>query len=459
MGTYFAQSALLPTGWAKNVLITADDAGWITQVVPETADKGSAPLLAGPVLPGMPNVHSHAFQRAMAGLTERRSEHGDSFWTWREAMYRFLDKIGPDDMGAIAAQLYVEMLKGGYTSVGEFHYVHHQPDGMPYADRAELSRRVIRAAQSAGVGITHMPVLYAYGGFGGAAPSSGQRRFIHSVDGIMDIFSSLQNEFGGDVGVRFGLALHSLRAVSPEMAQEIFCAARRMDPEIPVHIHVAEQTREVEDCLSWSGKRPVEWLLENMPVDAGWCLVHATHMTAAEIACLIKTGAVVGLCPTTEANLGDGLFPLQSFLEKEGKVGVGSDSHVSVNAFEELRLLEYGQRLVHCARVIGATATSPSVGSTLYGKALEGGRQALGRAIGRIERGARADFIVLDAENPALLFKEKNDILDAAIFACATNPVRDVFVGGKQMVRHFRHIQEETILQKYKETIARLSGH
>ncbi len=455
MPQFFANTALLPEGWANDVLITADEGGWITDV--KTGQKsGAAQILPGPVIPGMPNLHSHAFQRAMAGLAERATGDKDSFWTWREVMYDFLDQITPEDMEAIAAQLYMEMLKAGYTAVGEFHYVHHQPDGTPYDDPALLSRHVIAAAKKTGIGITHMPALYAHGGFGGQKPVSGQKRFINGSDAFLDIITALHRDYKDDPQVRIGLVHHSLRAVTPEMLNDVTAKVHDMDSDAPVHIHIAEQTKEVDDCIAWSGQRPVEWLLENAPVDERWCLIHATHMTDEETESLAKTGAVAGLCPTTEANLGDGLFNLPHYLASGGKLGIGSDSHISVSMIEELRTLEYGQRLLRRERAVVKTPGNPSVGSSLYKMALAGGAQAMGRPIGGLEVGKRADFIVLDPENPALFSKKDDLTLDAMVFAGNVNPVKDVFSGGVPVVKDFRHVRELEIFEKYKDTLAKL---
>lgn len=455
MAEYFAKAALLPHGWAQNVRIAVDDKGWIT-AVESGASAGAVKTLDGPVLPGMSNLHSHAFQRAMAGLTERATGEKDSFWTWREIMYGFLRKITPEDQEAIAAQLYVEMLKNGYTGVCEFHYLHHGIDGTAYSDRASASRHVIRAAQTAGIGITHLPVLYAYGGFGGQPPGAAQKRFINTPEQLAGMIASLRRDHAGNDQIRIGLALHSLRAVSPEMVKEAVQAVTHDDPSAPIHIHIAEQIKEVDDCLAWSGKRPVEWLFDNASVDARWCLVHATHMNESETASLAASGAVAGLCPTTEANLGDGIFNLPEYLAQNGRIGVGSDSHISVSAIAELRLLEYGQRLLRRERAVTKAGNTQSVGAALYEVALAGGAQASGRETGAIAAGKRADFLVLDPEHPALLCRDGNDLLDAMIFAGEDSPIRDVYCGGQHVVQNRRHRKEGEILAAYKETLGKL---
>lgn len=457
MTTFFAETALLSEGWADNVLIEVDEHGLIVGLDPgkETVPEASE-ILKGPVIPGMPNVHSHAFQRAMAGLAERASSKKDSFWSWRDTMYRFLEHLGPDEVEAIAAQLYVEMLKAGYTSVGEFHYLHHQPGGGLYDDIAQMSHAVIEAALEAGIAITHMPVLYLYGGFGGIVPIAGQRRFLNQVPAIIDIVSQLRRHYAGNPFVRVGFAHHSLRAVSPEMLVEATQAVRRMDRSMPVHIHVAEQTGEVDACLAWSGKRPVEWLLDNAPLDPHWTVIHATHMTEDETRRLASSGVVTGLCPTTEANLGDGIFPLLKYLEHGGVFAIGSDSHVSVSPVEELRWLEYGQRLVRHERTLVRSAEIPSVGAALYDRALTGGAQALGRGTGAIEVGSPADLLVLDTHVPCLDGKLRDHILDAMIFAGNENPVRDVMVGGRWVVRDRHHKRQERIFERYRKVVRKL---
>ncbi len=456
MTTLFAPTALLPDGWADNVLIEIDKDGWIVGVdafKATPADGKNVEMVAGALVPGMPNVHSHAFQRAMAGLTERAGGKKDNFWSWRETMYRFLLDLTPEDMEAIAAQVYVEMLKGGYTSVGEFHYIHHSREGKPYEDRALMSRQVIKAALEAGIAITHMPVLYAYSGFGAQPPTEAQKRFVNTVPEMMKIVAALEKDYASVPQVTLGFAHHSLRAVSPEMMREGTRAARDLLPQAPIHIHAAEQTTEVENCLAWSDKRPVEWLLENGSVDERWSFIHCTHLVAAELEALAASGVVVGLCPTTEANLGDGVFPLVPFFEAGGSFGIGSDSHISISVTEELRWLEYVQRLVLRERTVIKEPDNPSVGAVLFEQALSGGARALGRRTGKIEIGHRADFLVLDQNLPCMTGKLRDHILDTAIFAVNENPVKDVMAGGRWAIRDRHHKREEQILARYRATM------
>ncbi len=341
MPAYFAQRALLPTGWARDVRLDVGTDRFLTRIEAGACADG-AERLAGPLLPGMPNVHSHAFQRAMAGLAEVVGDPNDSFWTWRDLMYRLVGQITPEQLQVIARQLYIEMLKAGYTAVAEFHYVHHDQAGNAYADPTELSRRISAAATQSGIGLTLLPVLYSHAGFGGQTPSDGQRRFIQSTDHYLRLQAQLAPLLAAQPAQGLGLCFHSLRAVTPGQIAEVLAAS---DDKCPVHIHIAEQQREVDDCLAWSGLRPLQWLYEHVAVDERWCLVHATHAQPDEVTAMARSGAVAGLCLTTEANLGDGIFPATDYLAQGGRLGIGSDSHVSLSVVEELRWLEYGQRL------------------------------------------------------------------------------------------------------------------
>jgi formimidoylglutamate deiminase len=406
------------------------------------------------VLPGMPNLHSHAFQRAMAGLAEHRSKADDSFWSWRETMYAFAAAIGPDQLKAIATQLYVEMLKAGYTQVCEFHYLHHQPDGTPYAQPEAMSLALIEAAREAGIGLTLLPVLYMSGGFDGRPLNARQRRFGHSVESYLRLLEALRARENDEV--RVGIALHSLRAIPEQALADVL--ASPLGKAGPIHIHIAEQIGEVQDCLATRGARPVEWLFEHAEVDRRWCLVHATHLTDAETAQVACSGAVAGLCPTTEANLGDGLFPLADFLDAGGALGIGSDSHISISPVEELRWLEYGQRLLSRHRNIAARRQGDSVGETLWRAALAGGAQASGVPIGELRAGARADLIVLDDSSPLLAARDTRSLIDSFLFSGNTPLVRDVMVGGRWQVRDFRHRDEERIAARYRAAVSELAA-
>ena len=456
----FAESALLPEGWRRGVRLEVAADGSLAEVtagVEVGAGAEGATPLAGPVLPGMPNLHSHAFQRAMAGLAERAGPAEDSFWTWRAVMYGFLERLDPAQIEAIAAQLYVEMLEAGYTAVGEFHYLHHDPRGQPYDDLAETSRRVIAAAARTGIGITQLPVLYRHGDFGGAEPGAAQRRFLNDPERLLRLIEALAATHRDDPQVRVGAAPHSLRAVTETELAALLRRLAEIDGAAPIHLHIAEQQKEVQDCIAWCGQRPVEWLLDRFEVDARWCLVHATHVTEEETRRLAQSGAVAGVCPTTEANLGDGVFPAQAFLDAGGRLGIGSDSHVSVSPVEELRWLEYAQRLTARARNLLAR-DGASLGGSLYRWALAGGAQALGRPIGRLAPGCRADLVVLDPEAPALVGKAEDRLLDALVFAGNVNPVRDVMVGGRWLVERGRHHGRDAIFKDYRKTLKSLTA-
>ena len=406
------------------------------------------------VLPGMPNLHSHAFQRAMAGLAERKGKADDSFWSWREAMYGFAAAIGPHQLQAIAAQLYVEMLKAGYTHVCEFHYLHHRPDGSAYAPPEAMSQALIEAAREAGIGLTLLPVLYMSGGFDGRALGERQRRFGFDVEGYLRLLESLQGQAGDDF--RVGIALHSLRAVPERGMREVL--ANPLAARCPIHIHIAEQIGEVQDCLATRSARPVEWLFDHADVDARWCLVHATHLTEAETLQIARSGAVVGLCPTTEANLGDGLFPLPAYLDAGGALGIGSDSHISISPVEELRWLEYGQRLHTRHRNIASRHAGDSVGETLWRAALAGGARASGVAIGELREGARADLVVLDDNSLLLAARDERSLMDSFVFAGNASLVRDVMCGGQWVVRDFRHRDELRIAARYRSVVEKLAS-
>jgi formimidoylglutamate deiminase len=452
----FFDEALLADGWASNVALDTDGAGAI-EALRRDADPDGYERLAGIAVPGLPNLHSHAFQRAMAGLTERASGAGrDSFWSWREVMYHFVERLEPEDCAAIAEQLYLEMAKQGYCRVAEFHYLHHGRDGRPYADRAEMSHAVVGAARRVGLAITHLPVLYAFGGFDRAPLSPAQRRFANDAEGVLEIVQAVRRAYAEDPDVRVGLAPHSLRAVSPELLGEAVAGLHGLDDRAPVHIHVAEQVKEVEDCLAHCGRRPVEHLYDLAGPDRRWCLIHATHVTDREVEVIAKSGAVAGLCPTTEANLGDGIFPLRRFLDLDGVMGVGSDSHISVNPREELRWLEYGQRLIHQARNTVASEARPHVGARLYEACLTGGARATGAASGRLAPGRRADLVVLDPKTPAFYGKSGDTLMDALIFATNDNPVKDVMVGGRWVIRDRRHPAQSEIAERYRRTMKAL---
>lgn len=450
MNAIFAQKALLPEGWATDVRI-ATAAGRIVGVTAGTQAQASDER-AAILVPGTPDVHSHAFQRGMAGLAETRGPGDDSFWSWREVMYRFALSMTPDQVEAVAAQLYVEMLEAGFTRVGEFHYLHHDIDGRPYSDIGEMAARIAAAVSQTGIGLTLLPVFYAHSGFGGQNPAEGQRRFINDLNGFSRLLESSRKAVESIPEAVVGVAPHSLRAVTPSELE----AVTAMAPDGPIHIHVAEQTREVEDCVAWSGARPVEWLLRQADVDGRWCLIHATHMTEEETVAMARTGAVAGLCPVTEANLGDGTFPAALFAEHGGRFGIGSDSNVLIGVVDELRQLEYSQRLAHRARNVLAKP-GQSNGRALFHAAIAGGCAALGAGPGELAIGGPADFASLDPSHPTLAGKTQDAILDAWIFANGARVDR-VWVRGAKVVEGGRHIHADAIANRFRNAMMELAA-
>jgi formimidoylglutamate deiminase len=438
MKVLYAPHAWLADGWQSDVRIEIDADGAIKAVL-QGREQPMDERVAGPLLPGMPNLHSHAFQRAMAGLAEEALNPEDSFWTWRELMYRLVGRLTPEQVQAIATHLYIEMLKGGYTSVAEFHYLHHQPGGAPYANLAEMAERIASAAEASGIGLTLLPTFYAHGGFGAKPLADKQLRFKNDVERYLKLIEGVDRACKR-IGADWGLCFHSLRAATEADIKSVMAAH---PGERPIHIHIAEQTKEVEDCLAWSNRRPVEWLYDKVEIDKRWCLIHATHVTPDEVHMMGHSEAVVGLCPTTEANLGDGLFPAQEYLAANGRFGIGSDSHVSVSALEELRWLEYGQRLKHERRNRLSAGGKPEVADTLYAATLQGGAQAMGKPIGAIASGKRADFVVLDGAHPMLASVAPGKLLGRWLFGGNDSWVKDVMVGGKWVVKDRHHAGEE----------------
>jgi formimidoylglutamate deiminase len=448
--------ALLGAGWQPDVLVTISGRtiAEITAGVPAPADAMS---VGGVAMPGMPNVHCHAFQRAMAGLTERHGPADDSFWTWRETMYRFLAQMSPDDIETIAAMAYVEMLEAGFTRVGEFHYLHNAPDGSRYADVAETAGRIVAAAADAGIGLTLLPSFYAHAGCGGRPVGPGQERFLSDLDGFAKLIDASRVHLRRVDGANLGIAPHSLRAVDGIELEALALAF----PNKPIHIHAAEQEKEVEECLAWSGARPVQWLLDNMSIDARWCLVHATHMEPEEINGLARSGAAAGLCPVTESNLGDGIFPAVGFQDAGGRIAIGTDSNVRIAVNEELRTLEYSQRLSHRRRnLIGGPGAS--TGRALFDATRRGGMQALGQCADGapapgLKKGQVADIVVLDDSHPTLVGRTEDQAIDAWIFAAGA-VVRDVFAGGRHIVTEGRHVHAEKLRRRFANTMTRLLG-
>lgn len=513
----FAESVFLPEGWGHNVLIRADEAGNIAQIAPDTdrnkALRDGAIEASGPVLPGLPNVHAQAVLRVMAGAAERRAghlrlqgaggRHGrfassliggwrpqgdalpdaveagsdrqakgaqadsiDDFWTWRLEMYEALSRLTPGMVQAIAAQAYLEMVKHGYTAVAEVHGLHHQPNGRPYRRPEEMSLRLIAAAEEVGIGLTLLPVLYQASNCGGQPPAREQARFVTSTRRFMELMAGLVTFLRDKPDIRLGVAPHSLRAVTAEALADIALAMTQQDPSAPIHIHVAETEKEVAACLAWSGKRPLEWLLAEAPIGPRWCLVHATQALEHELRGVAASGAVIGLCPTTEADLADGFFPLASFLAMGGRVGIGSGIGLNANPAEELRWLEFGQRLLYRRRCVvpwavaegpkavgGHDQGSGSTAAALLRRVLAGGAQALARPIGALAVGRRCDLVVLEGQHPTLFDRLEDGILDAFLFANAGNPVRDVAIGGRWVIRSGRHGKEDAIRDAYRKAL------
>ena len=444
-------SALTSSGWKTDVDIGVGDDGMI-ESVEAGAKEGES--IKGIAVPAVPNVHSHAHQRLMVGLAERAGPGTDSFWTWREIMYGFALKLSPDDLENVAAQAYVEMLKAGFSCVGEFQYLHHQPDGSPYEAIAEMSLRCLSAAEQTGIAITMLPTFYRHSGFGGKIATAGQRRFVNGPDRYLEIYGALKSACGTNPMRRLGVSPHSLRAVTPDLLKTVLDAVGN---DTRVHIHVAEQVQEVEECLAWSGRGPVEFLLDEFDVSKRWCAIHATHMTPIETAGLAQSGAVAGLCPTTEANLGDGIFPAGNFMKQGGAIAIGSDSQISISPAEDLRMLEYSQRLRDRTRNALASDAGASTGRTLLDAVVRGGAHCLDQPVGALKVGMRCDITVLDDKYPSMIGREQDAALDAWIFSAGQAAVKDVIVNGNHVVKSRHHIDEFRIQRRFTETVRRLS--
>lgn len=444
--------AWLVDGWHRNVVISVDPEGEIVDVSADDTVT-TARLINGVAIPGMPNIHSHAFQRAMAGLVEQRSGNDDSFWTWRETMYEHASLMTPECLNAVAAQLYADMVKAGYTSVCEFHYLHSHGEHRSHEARLAMCQALIDAATTSGIGITLLPTLYQTSDFGGAAPTARQRQFTMETRDYLALLDGLR-ESERSAQFEIGIALHSLRAVPPESLQAVLAARRATDV---VHIHIAEQEREVAACQQHFGRRPIGWLVENAALDKRWCLVHATHATPEELQAVAATGAVIGLCPTTEANLGDGVFPMEALLAAGGAFAIGSDSHISLSPIEELRWLEYQARLSRRQRNV-LTADGLSGGAMLWRQACEAGGRVTGRRVGALAVGNRADIVVLDATSPLFAARSDNAIIDTFVFAGTSESVRDVMVGGRWLVQDRRHFAETAVSAGYKRAMQTLQN-
>jgi len=453
--TIYAEKILLAEGWGqdktltiKNGKITAIDSGYI-----EGAER-----VKGPIIPGMINCHSHAFQRAFAGFSEQGSEGQDSFWTWRKIMYKFLAQLTCKNAEIIASQLYIEMLKMGYTRVAEFHYLHHEINGDNHQSLTAMAEALFEAASISGIGLTMLPVLYRFSGFGAQSPNDGQKRFINSTEQFNQLVSECFKLSANYQNTNIGIAPHSLRAVDKESLQQAVSHVRALDKQAPIHIHIAEQQQEVEDCLNHYGQRPVEWLLNNMALDKQWCLIHATHINEQERQGIINSQAIAGICPTTEANLGDGIFPTTEFLGEGGTFAIGSDSHISVNPIEELRWLEYTQRLIKQQRAILASNQELSVGANLWKKAAMGGAQSTNSNTGELSVGKQADLVVLDNQQTRLFAHSNQHLLDSVIFASQITPVRDVMVNGQWVILAGHHKNENATATAFADILDMLSA-
>lgn len=449
------------SAWHQNKTLHIDK-GIIVKITDSCladAEVAGVDIAKGAVIPGMINCHSHAFQRGFAGFSEQGSESQDSFWTWRKIMYQFLDNISCEQAEVIAQQLYIEMLKAGYTRVAEFHYLHHQQSGANHQPLAAMAKAIFNAAKHSGIGLTMLPVMYRFSGFGALAPTEGQKRFINSIEQfnqlVSDCFELAQQQDNANVGI----APHSLRAVDKESLTAAVKHVRGLDNKAPIHIHISEQMQEVRDCVAHFGKRPVQWLLDNMHLDQHWCLIHATHIDEQEVAGIIASNAIAGICPTTEANLGDGIFPTTEFMDQGGQIAIGSDSHISVSAIEELRLLEYAQRLVKQQRAILANSTTQSVGQNLWQHTARAGALSTNSNTGELGLGKQADLVVLD-DNKTRLFANNNQyILDSMIFASQTSPIRDVMVNGRWQIQQGQHANQSDIAGKFAEILQQLGGN
>jgi len=451
----YAEKILLADGWARDKTLTIVE-GVITEI--SSGYMANAERINGTIIPGMVNCHSHAFQRAFAGFSEQGSEGQDSFWTWRKVMYKFLAQLTTENVEVIASQLYIEMLKMGYTRVAEFHYLHHKVNGSNHTTLSAMAEAIFKAAKTSGIGLTMLPVLYQFAGFGAQTPSDGQKRFINSTAQFNQLVSDCFKLSEQYANTNVGIAPHSLRAVDKKSLKQAVDHVRNIHAKAPIHIHIAEQQKEVDDCFAYFGQRPVQWLLENMTLDAQWCLIHATHINEQERQGLIATKAIAGICPTTEANLGDGIFPTAEFLAEDGTFAIGSDSHISVNPIEELRWLEYTQRLSQQKRAILSTTKQASVGANLWRKAALGGAQSTDSNTGELAVGKQADLLVLDVKQTQLFANSEQHILDSLIFASQQNPVRDVMVNGHWVILAGQHSCENDIAHSFSEILKTLSA-
>lgn len=451
----YAERVLLSDGWARNKTLVIENG--VIEKIADGRIEGSE-VANGPIIPGMVNCHSHAFQRAFAGFSEQGSEGQDSFWTWRQVMYKFLAQLTEENAELIATQLYIEMVKMGYTRVAEFHYLHHQIDGNTYPELAAMAKAIFSAAKSAGIGLTILPVLYQYSGFGGLPPTQGQKRFINSTEQFNQLVSDCFELSKEQSNTNVGIAPHSLRAVDKTALRSVVSHVRELDNHAPIHIHIAEQQKEVNDSIAHSGKRPVQWLLDNMNVDKNWCLIHATHIDESERKGMIDAEAIAGICPTTEANLGDGIFPTTEFMAEGGTIAIGSDSHISVNPIEEIRWLEYAQRLIRQQRAVLAKNSQPSVGLHLWQSANVGGAQSTNSNTGELKVGKQADLLVLNEQKVNLFASSDEHLVDSLMFASQTNMIEGVMIDGKWVVKNGAHDLEDETNERFSTLLSSLSA-
>ncbi len=452
---YFIKQALLNDGWANNVHLRINNTGVITRLEKNTQITPNDQHL-GTVVPGLVNCHSHSFQRSIAGLTEYQVSAADTFWSWRDTMYQHANALNPDQLEAISAYLYTEMLKQGYTSVAEFHYLHHQPGGQPYSSISQLSESIINAANTSGINLTLLPTLYMTSGFKQDGLLNQQKRFGNSLEDYLRLHEDATRHAKNYPQHQVGCGIHSLRAVPKTALDELVSHLSRSHSTTPIHLHIAEQLKEVEDSKTFLGKRPVSWLLENYKVDQQWCLIHATHINKQETKALAHSGATVGLCPTTEANLGDGLFPLRDFLDLGGHIAIGSDGNTCTSPLEEMRLLEYGQRLISHRRNISSDKHQRHTGMSLFSRCRQGGARSIGQPTGMLQEGCRADLLVLDDSAADLRALPPQFIIDTLIFAPNQLLIKDVMANGKWYVKDFQSINQVPINTRYTDTISKL---
>lgn len=448
----YCQTLLQGESWREQVILSINSGGIITSI--DQGEKSAADkMLDGIVVAGMPNAHSHTFQRLIAGMTGRSGGSHDSFWSWRDAMYHCAGNISPAQFADASTWVLIEMLKAGYTTCAEFHYLHHQPGGASYANPAEMSERLLEAASNSGISLTLLPVLYNTAGFGETEPGEMQRRFVSSPQRYLQLLESCQKMTSSQPLVTLGLAPHSLRAVPGPVLNEVLQAWP--DTQCPIHIHIAEQPAEIDSCLAHLGARPVEWLLEHFPVDERWCLVHATHMSAGELQGAADCGAIAGLCPTTEADLGDGFFQTGEWLNAGGRFAIGSDSNVRISVAEELRLLEYNERNNSGKRNVLSQPGS-TCGRFLYQHAAQSGAAAAGQPVGRLEPGYRADLLELDSRHELLAGRQGDDVLDSFIFAGDQSMINSVWVAGQRLVHQGQHAREDEFRARFSAVLASL---